>query len=244
MVAAGKSERPRWPEENSNPLEIIDLINTKLKSDIMIDVNTISRRQCGATGGILQNQPVICGGYDNDGHGSDTANVSVMSLIGMPNQCFKLMSDRICASSVVLNESKMWVTGGELYGHDKKSTEILSLDRPSVPGPDLPFTVFYHSMVLVDPTTIYLIGGVQNDHHASNKTWIIDPTNDFQIKEGPSLNIGRVRHSCSKMRIEGRIFLVVAGGQYDLDSFQLIATDSVELIDTSRPDQGWKMGMK
>merc|ERR1712020_649587 len=95
-----------------------------------------------------------------------------------------------------------------------KSTEMISLDQPPVPGPDLPFTVAYHSMVLVDPTTIYLIGGGQNDQISeySNKTWIIDPTNNFQIKVGPSLNFARKNHSCSKMKIEGRIFLVVAGG--------------------------------
>ena len=44
------------------PLEIIDLINTKLKSDIVVDEN--GSRRWGATGGILQNLPLICGGYD------------------------------------------------------------------------------------------------------------------------------------------------------------------------------------
>ena len=106
-----------------------------------------------------------------------------------------------------------------------------------MPGPDLPFTIWTHSMVHVDPTAIYLIGGIQNDE-LSNKTWIIDPTNEFQIKVGPSLNIARNFHSCSKMRIEGRIYLVVAGGFKDPDIL-----DSVELLDTSCPDQGWKKGM-
>ena len=44
----------------------------------------------------------------------------------------------------------------------KYSTEIISLDQPPVQGPDLPFKVRDHSMVLVNPTTIYLIGGFQN----------------------------------------------------------------------------------
>ena len=140
--------------------------------------------------------------------------------------------------SVVLNESKIWITGGvSNNGNVEKSTEIISLDQPLVPGPDLPFTVFAHSMVLVDPTTIYLIGGWQNDQ-LSNKTWIIDPTNKFQIKVGPSLNIARNFHSCSKMKIEGRIFLVVAGGHNHGKTL-----DSVELLDTTCPDKGWKMGM-
>ena len=142
-------------------------------------------------------------------------------------------------SSVVLNESKIWVTGGLTNnGTMEKSTEIISLDQPPVPGPDLPFTVNDHTMVLVDPTTIYLIGGRQNGQ-TSNKTWIIDPTNNFQIKVGPSLNFERSSHSCSKMRIRGKLYLVVAGGWNWKQNL-----DSVELLDTTCPNQGWKMGMK
>ena len=215
----------------SPALEIIDLINTKLKSVNVLDLNGV---RVGATGSILQNQLIICGGYDRDGN--ITTNVSIM---GMPNNSFEMMMPRSCMSSVVLNKSKMWVTGGiSNNGNVEKSTEIVSLDQPPVPGPDLPFTVWHHSMVLVDPTTVYLIGGLQNGAR-SDKTWIIDPTNDFQIKVGPSLNFSRDDHSCSKIRIEGRIFLVVAGGREKPGIL-----DSVELLDTTSPDQGWIMGMK
>ena len=222
----------RWSKRDKiPPLEIIDLINTKLEPDIVVDE---SGSRIVATGGILKNQPLICGGCESDN--SSTSNVSI---IGMPNHCFKMMIPRRNASSVVLNESKIWVTGGTIGTTltVEMSTEIISLDQPPVPGPDLPFTVGDHSMVLVDRTTIYLIGGMQ-DQQTSNKTWIIDPTNDFQIKVGSSLNISRSTHSCSKMRIKGRLFLVVAGG------WNNGALDSVELLDTTCPDQGWKMGMK
>ena len=220
------------------PLEIIDLINSKLTSDIVVDENG---SKLGATGGILQNQLLICGGHDGRSYYNGTRNVSI---IGMPSHGFEMMIPRNHTSSIVLNESKIWVTGGNcdfggkytLHQQYYKSTEIISLDQPTVSGPDLPFTVWGHSMVLVDPTTIYLIGGFQNDD-SSNKTWIIDPTNNFEIKAGPPLNFARLRHSCAKMRIDGRIFLVVAAG------FDDGPLDSVELLDTTCPDQGWKMGM-
>ena len=57
----------------------------------------------------------------------------------------------------------------------------------------------------------------------SNKTWIVDPTNEFQITEGPSLNKGRAYHGCAKMTLNGRTILVVAGG--------LGAEDSVEILE-------------
>ena len=123
----------------SPALEIIDLINTKLKSVNVLDLNGV---RVGATGGILQNQPIICGGYDRDGN--ITTNVSIM---GMPNNGFEMMMPRSCMSSVVLNKSKMLVTGGiSNNGNVEKSTKIVSLDQPPVPGPDLPFTVYGHSI--------------------------------------------------------------------------------------------------
>ena len=220
---------------SESPLEIIDLSNPNIKP-VTIQVDE-SVSIFGSTGGILQNQPLICGGSN-----MFDEITSEISIIGMPNHCFEMIMPRFNASSIVLNESKLWVTGG--WNHEDgmtNSTEIISLDQPPVPGPDLPFTVIDHSMVLVDPTTIYLIGGCQNGRESdANKTWIIDPTNDFQVKEGPSLNISRVNPSCSKMKIHGKIFLVVAGGS----NYHGNAGDTVELLDTTCPEQGWKMGMK
>ena len=212
------------------PLEIIDLINPKLKSDIVENENG---NIFGATGGILQNKIVLCGIHDDVGNFSNQ-----IKIIGLPNCNFKMNVPRIHARSVVLNKSKIWLSGGANNWIACKSTEIISLNQPPVPGPDLPFRVFAHSMMLVNPTTIFLIGGIQGDS-LDGKTWIIDPTNDFQIKEGPSLNIARRNHSCSKMRIEGKIYLVVAGGL----GHKKEIIDSVELLDTSCDKQGWKMGM-
>ena len=226
LVVGGWSQGGRNP-----PLEIIDLINTKSKSNIVKDKNGL---RGGATGGILQDQLLICGG-----RGSSGDSARNISIIREPNYCGKMIYPRRYMSSIVLNESIIWVTGGMSNNGQLKSTEIVSFDQPAVPGPDLPFTVSHHSMVLVDPKTIYLIGGEQNGE-ISNKTWIIDPTNDFQIKVGPSLNLPRREHSCSKMKIKERTFLVVAGGRCCNKEFLEI----VEFLDTTCPDQGWKIGMK
>ena len=213
---------------NSIKIEIIDLINTKLKSKIVVDEKA-SRR--GAIGGILQEQLFICGGF-----GDSSRNISI---IRQPQYCEKMMHPRRYMSSVVINETILWITGGMSKSGPLKSTEIVSLNQPAVSGPDLPFKVSHHSMVLVNPTTIYLIGGYQNNQ-LSKKTWIIDPTKDFQIKVGPSLNIGRRNHASSKMKIKDKTFLVVAGGWNNRNG----TLDSIELLDTTCPDQGWKIGIK
>ena len=75
---------------------------------------------------------------------------------------------------------------------------------------------------------------MQNDQFYSKKTWIVDPTNDFRITEGPSLNKGRQFHGCAKMTINGRTILVVAGGYG--------AMDSVEILDP-QGNNVWTQGM-
>ena len=85
-----------------------------------------------------------------------------------------MLEERIHASSVILNQTTLWITGGFCLGcgfcmldkgDSKKSTEFLSVHDSkniSVQGPELPFRVHHHSMVYVNSKTIYLIGGYQN----------------------------------------------------------------------------------
>ena len=96
-------------------------------------------------------------------------------------------------------------------------------------------------MMQVDSRTVYIIGGLQNGSLASpsNKIWSIDISSDnfsnvFWI-EGPSLNEPRYRHACGKMNVNGKMFIVVAGGSKH---------GSVELLDISSSSdiKGWKLG--
>ena len=75
----------------------------------------------------------------------------------------------------------------------------------------------------------------------------MDPTNEFKIKEGPSLNKRRAQHGCAKMTVNGRTILVVAGGlnlggsdYWDpLGNFVL---NSVEILDPLG-NNVWTQGM-
>ena len=86
-------------------------------------------------------------------------------VLGNSKKTVQLLEPKYGGSCVSLDESTLWVTDG------KTSTEFVSLDKPSVEGPDLfidlPDDSFYgnitrdhfHSMLRVDSKTIYLIGG-------------------------------------------------------------------------------------
>ena len=88
-------------------------------------------------------------------------------------------------------------------------------------------------MVEFNPSSIFLIGGIQ-DRSISSKTWIINPNDDFQMKEGPSLNVARFGQACGKFKLNGKLILVVAGGYIH---------DSVELMDPES-NLGWINGIK
>jgi hypothetical protein len=53
------------------------------------------------------------------------------------------------------------------------STEFISMNKPPVQGPGLPFTISWHTMVQYDSESIFIIGGKQDgDNTPSNRTMI------------------------------------------------------------------------
>ena len=162
---------------------------------------------------------VICGGGDK------IHDCNIIDENGL--QAFKMSSKngRQYASSIKLNDTTMWITGG-LDSNDNRlySTEFVTVNGSSI-GPNIPFRVLKHCMVQFKPNGIMLIGGRQNDDKYSARTWIIDLGDNFSVIEGPTLKKGRESHSCGKIIDEnGHVHVVVAGG-YKIDS--------VEFLDTS-----------
>ena len=146
-----------------------------------------------------------------------------------------MLEKRASAASIVLNHNMLWIVGGHNGDAPLQSSEFIQLGQPTVKGPDMPFTMVQSSMVQYDEKSIYIIGGHQNSS-VSKKTWIVDPTNDFKIEEGPSLNFERRIHGCAKMTINGTTVLVVAGG-HGRDG----PLDSVEILNPSN-DNKWTLG--
>ena len=199
MIAGG------WDQSGNvlDSLEIIDLINPAFK----YHWNDIRAARIGSIGGIVQNRPFICGGLNQVGKEFNNG------IILQSNEEFQLVKDgrHDKSSSIVLNDTRLWVTGGKDGRNGLNSSKFILFNQSPEDGPKLPFTVSHHCMVQVDSKTIYLIGGKQNGEE-SDKTWIIDPTNNFEITEGPKMILARSRHSCATMRIDNKIFIVVFGG--------------------------------
>lgn len=215
--------------------------------------NSVGTPRFDAFGTILQDEAVICGGSNNR-----LDDVKGCMVIGNSKNTLKLLEKRTMASGVQLDQKTLWITGGSGDGGNsgETTTELISFGKPPINGTKLPFGINRHSMIKVDQKTIYIIGGTNGQRvlapavangmmiftfSHSTTTWIIDPTNDFDMKQGPSMNVERPSDPTSaKMAINGTIFIVVAGGTSYLCPYK----KSVELLNTSLPDQGWMYGKK
>ena len=186
-------------------IEVIHLINPNLSFTFQ-DKRLSKLHMCNG-GGILQNQILICGGlqgfvtpqiYEND--------IVVLGQQSQPTNN-KLLESRGYSKSVVLNDEKIWIIGGR----QKNTTEFVFPDQSPIKGPDMPFTLSSHEVIKVDEKRIFILGGYQNGK-PSNKTWIVDPTNNFDVEEGPLMNTHRLQFSGSTLNIGAKKYILVAGG--------------------------------
>ena len=109
-------------QANAEVIEIIDLIDPKFKHEFE-DERTA---RYISVGGLLQNQLMICGGWDaiSSDHFQDCIFLGQQTY-GSTN--LQMLEERIEAASVVLNHKMLWITGGYL----KNSSEFISLDQQS-----------------------------------------------------------------------------------------------------------------
>ena len=179
-IAVIAGENRGWAQHT----EVIDLTNNSLEYDLLPDVS----ERFGSVGGLLMGQPLICGGYNC----YDNEYLQDCVKLGHSETKFDLLEKRCGAASVVLDQKTLWVTGGEDGNDDLLTTEFISLHHSPIKGPDLPFTIERHGMVIYNENSIYIIGGYQ-DGALSEKSWIVNLSSKggFKIKEGPSLNIAR-----------------------------------------------------
>ena len=99
-------------------------------------------QQWRATGGLLGNTPVVCGGEKND----ECYSMTQRDVKLITRMSFK----RKDAASIVINDTILWVTGGESNEFEVLSSSEYITFNSSSPGPDLPFQIDGHEMISVN----------------------------------------------------------------------------------------------
>jgi len=223
------------PEDKGHKTEVLDLINPSQKFNFLEDIPS----RWGSAGGLVQNKPMIAGGYVFDTYFQD------YFVIGDYENKKTMVYERFASSSIVLNNCTLWVVGGHDGYLELSSTEFISMNKPPVQGPGLPFTISWHTMVQYDSESIFIIGGKQDGQTTpSNRTMIVNPKDNFKAKPGPSLIQARAYHCSAIMEINGENHIVVAGGDISSSTNQRsVYLDSVELLNPLS-GKGWQKGPK
>ena len=157
----------------------------------------------GATGGLIGDTVIICGGEDSNWNHVD--------------ECYSLTSEkatlvthmsvaRYGAASIVYNDNTLWVTGGAYH----TSTEYVTMAGTML-GPDLPMALDGHAMVAINSASSMVIGGFTNDFSAL--TFFYDH-NEGEWINGPSLMQARYSHAAGIVtdEVTDEHFVAATGG--------------------------------
>jgi len=185
-----------------------------------------------ATGGLLHDLPVICGGYTGSFR-TDACKVLGKNITG------NMKEARLTAASIVYN-GKLLVTGG-FNGGILSSTEWLTIDNnsslTSEKGEDLPEAMGFHCLEEIKSSNgMLLIGGITSSTSTSSSTWF-KQDQARQWEQGPDLNIGRSRHASAVIAsTSGAGEVVIVSGGWTASG----STDTVEIMKTVSSPQIWK----
>ena len=198
-----------------------ELLHLSLKSDEQcFDWVDFPHDLTGATGGFIENTALVCGGYNDD--------------LVMLDDCYSLNSEsttmsvkmsvkRCDAASIVLNETVLWVSGGDgssIYYPEGTSTEYVKLEGTR-PGPPLPIPLAGHAKIGINHTHSIIIGGRTDGFSGIENTFFFDHIYN-SWSEGPMMLYQRHHHAAGMVIddvTEERI-IVVTGGIYLNQGFQ------------------------
>jgi hypothetical protein len=116
------------------------------------------------------------------------------------------------------------------------TVEIFTKDGWKEFLPSLPVSSSVNCMVLLNSTTVILIGGSQDDHLYSRDTYLFNTaSNNQEWVKGPRLQHDHEGHSCARIRTDStnnQFSVIVVGGYF--------ASKSVEVLDQGATE--WRDG--
>ena len=136
------------------------------------------------------------------------------------------------ASPSPYSNDDLFVTGGRIFNGDEglNTSEVLSDGSWKQISTPLPKTIFRHCMVLLNSTTVLIIGD------GSGNTYFFNTENEKWV-EGPKPLSRRKFHSCGKIKKDSQSnheSVIVAGGEND------VYMSSVEILDAGASE--WRTG--
>ena len=157
MVATGRpyvkvlKDYPNWANSNAAAkVEILDLSDPTKKCALL---NDLYPPREGSAGGLLEGNPVICGGRNPLMLVPPSFHDCIVFGQYGNNRKLMMKQNRAGFAAVSINSSLLWLLGPDY------STEFISLNEgQSILGPRIPINIGGSCVVKYDDTTIYIIG--------------------------------------------------------------------------------------
>jgi N-acetylneuraminic acid mutarotase len=236
-----------------NTIEIIDLESELTTCQNLTNFPLALEGSFGGLG--FQDKPLICGGSCRNYNDSNKCfslegNEWINSSSFNSGKCFAAVSPSPYPSS----NQKLFVTGGttkpdmpihpSVQGLIYNTVEVLTQQGWETLPQILPVTVAGHCSVLVNSTTVLVIGGVQNEYseenNMSSNTFLFNTETEIWTV-GPELKNERGLHSCGRIRKNSQTqdySIIVVGGTPNPYSGSKMS--SVEILDHGANE--WRKG--
>ena len=176
-----------------------------------------------AFGGQIGEINIICGGkYDQETIYGDCISISKS---GEVNKSFsRLQIPRYGAASVIWNNT-LYISGGSIPKEDQgeiigsikaiNSTEVIGQNnQENIKKPtNLTQPLSGHCAILLSTEKIIMIiGGADLKNGDQKKTYFVDPKENFNSSDGPSMTYERSFHACGSTVFENEDYVMVVGG--------------------------------
>ena len=182
----------------------------------------------GATGGLVGNTPLICGGRIGSNYHESCYPVKEDGAWKL--EASSLITARLGAAtgSVIIN-NKLVLAGG-YNGNYLATIEVVAPNEESETLPiSLPVGMYGSCIVPWDTNTFMIIGGWVGRNR--RETYFFNMANNERT-DGPSLLTGRNNFACNTMNVNGEDYIIVAGGNG--------ATRSTEYLPKTNYGSGWQ----
>jgi hypothetical protein len=186
----------------------------------------------GSFGGLgFEEKPLVCGGRSNGYYINECYTLKDNVWIQSADFKTKINGAAISPSPYPLTSHKLLATGG-FNGSFQTTFEVLTEEGWKTISPSLPLKISFHCAVLVNSTTLMIIGG----SNSKKNTYLFNSLNT-KWSQGPQLKRERSYHSCGRIMKDNQsqeTSIIVAGGE------SRNPLSSVEILDEGSNE--WRQG--
>ena len=196
--------------------ETVEIIDLQSINSTCAMFSRFPKKDNGAVGGLGPDEkPIVCGGGEAGDYSNECYFYVNKTWSSFPSMSERRYYSAISQSPYPDKSHFFLVTGGfSDIGYPSNTGEVLTQNGWLKVSVNLPTVMARHCVVLVNDTTVMLIGGRKSQDGFLKETYLFNSENEIW-SEGPTLMSKRDSHTCAKIkksRQSSQYSIIVAGG--------------------------------